>query len=99
AVPGGGKAGVGGGGQFVGAQSLLVDPVHIKIAVKGDQVGIAVVKAVGGVPHGPGGGLLVDLGVDQVVAGGGKPHRFNDRLRFGLRLGLGGQAGDRGRRF
>src|SRR5699024_10121896 len=38
AVPGGGKAGVGGGGQFVGAQSLLVDPVHIKIAVKGDQV-------------------------------------------------------------
>ena len=87
-----GKAGVGGGGKLVGAEGLLVDPVDVKGAVEGDQIFVAVVETVRGRSHRPGGSLLVDLGMDQVVTGGGKADRLHHRLRF-RRLWI-GRAGD-----
>ena len=80
-------------------QRLLVQPVHVKAGVKVPQVLVGVGKVVAAV-GGTGAGLVVQSLVDQVVAAGGKPHRFHHRRRFrrwgGRRRGRGGRARRRG---
>ena len=84
------KAGIGGGLQLIAAERFLIDPVDVLLRIEGCDLCIAVIKVVLLPTGGPPGGLLVDGGMDQVIARSRKAERFHHRFRFGLR--------DRGRR-
>ena len=79
-----GKARVGGWLQLVRTERFLIDPVRVLLRVEGSDVLIAVIKAVAFCSGSPALCLLVNRGVDQIIAGGRKAYRLHDwlRLRF-----------------
>ena len=95
-VAGGREHRVGAGRECIVDEGLLVEPVHVKLLVKLPHRGVGLGKIVGAILA-PVACLQVDAVVDQVVAGGRKPHRLHQRRRFRRRGGRGGRGG-RGRR-
>ncbi len=82
-----GKARVGRWLQLIVAERFLVDPVDVLLGVERSNVLVAIIKAVAGSVCTPG-GLLVNGGVDQIIAGRGKTQRLHHWLRQRFRLFL-----------